>query len=465
MTSIGAPFSILSCDSIEALPGASSRFAALADRTGFVLLLLAVIALLIRPADLLPIFGGAPIYESLVIGCIIASLPSWYEQLRWRSLQKNSITALVLLLIPAVVLSHLDHANTYDARFGCIEIGKACFFFLLIVGVINSPRRLRAILWVGTACVFAEAFLAILQYQGFLHLDALQNVAQASYDQSTDESVRLVRLCGIGVFNDPNDFSLILVAAMVVCVYGLGEYWMGWARLLFLAPLLLLGQALVLTHSRGGFAAALAALLAFLPARFGWRNTVPLACLLVPLLIMSFPGRQTEVDLGNPEDTFQTRLDLWNDSLDQFRSAPLFGIGQGKLADQIGQVSHNSYVHAFAEMGLLGGSAFVGAFYLLLRGLRIAQPADPSLRRLHPYLRAVIASYAVGLLSLSRCYTVPTQMILALGTAYLMLAGRSGPVAIPQFDRACVRRVFAVGLLTLLGTWLFLRLMLERGRS
>ena len=43
--------------------------------------------------------------------------------------------------------------------------------------------------------------------------------------------------------------------------------------------------------------------------------------------------------------------------------------------------------------------------------------------RFLPYMAAIGAGYAVGLLSLSRCYTVSTLLILALGTAFLNLAG------------------------------------------
>ncbi len=461
--SLIAPASNFHSDGPLVLSRMKSRAAALADHTGFVLLLLTVSVLLIRPADLLPVLGGAPFYEILVIACIFVSLPRLAEQLTLRSLQGNSITTLVLLLIPSVMFSHLAALNTYDARLGGAEVGKAFVFFLLVVGLVDSPKKLRLLLLVVVACIFVEALLAVLQYKGALHLAALESVTQADIDPDTNESVLLVRICGIGVFNDPNDFSLIIVVAMVMCVYGMGELQSRWARLLLLGPMALFGYALMLTHSRGGILASIAALVVFLLARFGWRNTLPLACVLIPVLIIPFSGRQTQVDLDNPEDTFQTRLDLWSKSIDAFRSAPVFGIGQGKLLDLIGHVSHNSYLHAFAEMGFLGGAVFVGAFYLTLRGLSVVKPCEPSLRRLRPYLLALVASYAVGLLSLSRCYTVPTQLILSLGTAYLVIAARNGSPAIPKFDGVCIRRVAIAGVVVLVGSYVFMRLMLERG--
>ena len=51
------------------------------------------------------------------------------------------------------------------------------------------------------------------------------------------------------------------------------------------------------------------------------------------------------------------------------------------------------------------------------------QIQNPRQARFLPYMAAIGAGYTVGLLSLSRCYTVSTLLILALGTAYLNLAG------------------------------------------
>jgi hypothetical protein len=313
------------------------------------------------------------------------------------------------------------------------------------------------------AAIFAVAVLAVLQYHGVLNLTALQSVVSRSVDP--DNPAPLIRLCGVGVFNDPNDFSLVLVTAAVACAYGLGERHAGRARWALLLPLAVFGYALLLTHSRSGLLSALVALLAFLPARFGWRHAAPLACLLVPLFLALFWGRQTSVNLNDPDDTFQTRLELWNHSLDAFRSAPLMGIGQGKLVDAIGQVAHNSFLHAYAELGLFGGTAFIGVFYLALRGLWRAAPADRELARMRPYLLAATAGYATGLLSLSRCYTMPTQLNLALATSYLVLASRTGPLVIARFDAACVRRIAAVGLVFLAATHVFVRLLLRGGPS
>lgn len=434
-----------------------------AERIGMALLIAATWALLLRPADLIPWLADAPIYEDLIVACLFVSLPRVCHQIRAHSLQRNAIALLVLLLVPAVMLSHLSHADTYDARLGGVEMIKASALFLLITGIIDSVQRLKTLLFAMTAGVFVMTVLAVLQYHGALNMPALSSVVQGSPDP--DNPGILVRLCGIGVFHDPNDLSMLLVMGMAQCAYVLGERRHGLARWAMLVPIGLFGYAVILTHSRGGLMALVTALLTFLGARFGWRNAMAVAALLVPALLVPAWGRQTSVDLDNPDDTFQSRIELWYTSFDLFKSAPFFGIGQDKLVDLIGKVTHNSYLHAFTEMGLFGGVVFTGAFHLALRGLRRAAPEEAELARLRPYVFAMTAAYAVGLLSLSRCYTVPTQLVLALATAYLAIASRHGRAALPRTNWRCVHRVITAGLVMLAATYLFVGIMLQRGGS
>src|SRR5262249_61139737 len=101
--------------------------------------------------------------------------------------------------------------------------------------------------------------------------------------------------------------------------------------------------------------------------------------------------------------------------------------------------AHNSYVHAYTELGLVGGTFFLGAFYLAFEQLRrlrraAATIADPEMRRLGPYLASVVVRYAAGLMSLSRLDVVPTYLVLALPTAYATAADPDGSKASLPLD-------------------------------
>src|SRR5205085_12241411 len=130
-------------------------------------------------------------------------------------------------------------------------------------------------------------------------------------------------------------------------------------------------------------------------------------------------GRQT--DISTSEGTAQLRIQFWSQGFSAMQGAPLFGIGSNRYNDVTSghQEAHNSFVHAYVDLGLLGGALFAGAFYFALwlpgrlNRLR-AGPPDRELQRARPYLLAVLAGYAAGLLSSSRVYTPTTYVLLGL---------------------------------------------------
>src|SRR3954464_15162152 len=66
----------------------AARLAHVADRLGFVLLLLSVFALVCPPGGMLPALAGAPIYEWLIGACLAVSLPRVLALVSWGSLRE-----------------------------------------------------------------------------------------------------------------------------------------------------------------------------------------------------------------------------------------------------------------------------------------------------------------------------------------------------------------------------------------
>jgi len=436
-----------------------ARISRTADRVGLVLLMLAIGTLLFRPSDVIPALEGASLYELCMVLCIVAALPRLVSQLGGRALREHAISALLVTFVFAILLSHLMRGDTWNARLGGIEAAKACILFLLVVGLVDTATKLRAMLLATAGSVLAVTILALLNYHGLVSIPSMESVVQPGNEEG---AAPLLRLCATGIFNDPNDYSLMLVLCESVCVYALSSRALGPKRMLVIVPAAIFAYALWLTHSRGGLMSGAAAALAFVTARYGWRNALPLMGLLSLLLLAPFWGRQTAWNLQDPDDTFQARLDLWSSALDSFRDAPLFGVGQGKLVDEIGQVAHNSYLHAFAELGLVGGTIFIGAFWLAIRGLWRASPLDHAISRLRPCVLAITLGYAAGLLTLTRCYTVPTQLVMALATVYLRLASTGGVPVEPRLDRRTLRVIVLAAAAFLAMTYVFVRIMLHR---
>ena len=103
-------------------------------------------------------------------------------------------------------------------------------------------------------------------------------------------------MCGTGIFNDPNDFALILVTAIPMCLCWLTDPNKKAMRPFWLLLLLFFGYALMLTHPRGGFLAASFAglMVTLVHLKYGGKKTLLLGLFFLPLLVLQcFAGRMT----------------------------------------------------------------------------------------------------------------------------------------------------------------------------
>jgi O-antigen ligase len=174
--------------------------------------------------------------------------------------------------------------------------------------------------------------------------------------------------------------------------------------------------------------------------------------------------------ISTNDGTGQTRIQLWSDALGYFRESPLFGIGMENYRQFSSHVAHNSFLHCYVELGLIGGSLFVGAFYLAARGMfelrrrhddPDASELDPELKRLHPFLMAMLVGYTIGICFLSRTYIVPTYMMLGLAVVYLRLHSTQTLVPITTWNRFIWPRLAGVSVSFLVGAHVFVRMFVN----
>ena len=396
----------------------------------FALFLILNATLFIRPAEIVPDLIGLPIYNVLILLNLTAASIKFAGRLSVSTLQAEPITACVLGLLASIFLSHASHLNFLLACEGAFEFAKVVLYYLLLVAVLDTPARLRRFLAALVVFVSILTGLALLHYHGTINVPSLDAVADREIDAKTGEEYVVMRLCSTGIYNDPNDLSMILLVATAACLFLAGARPGGLPKPYWLAPAGVFLYALTLTHSRGGFLALLAGMMVLFYARFGPKKASVLATVALPVMFVLFAGRQTNISTDG--DTGQDRIQLWAEGFIMFRESPLFGIGENFYAERAGLVAHNSFVHPFAELGFLGGTLFLGAFAyavrtLLALGGHADMIADPDLKRLRPFLLAMVVGYAFGMLTVSRNYVVPTYMILGIITAYLRLASANAP--------------------------------------
>lgn len=439
----------------------------------YFLFLLVNATLFIRPAEVFGIREAENVYQYLMIACLAVALPDLLAYLSNRPLSTQPITLCVFGLLLAVPLAFGAMGNLNEAMRAGVYFAKVVVYYLLFVSLITTSARLHNLLrWL---LIFGGVLtlLSVLNLEGVIHLQSLKPLDDSEVDALSGDLITFQRLMGTGIFQDPNEMCMMLAALLPLCLHALTDSRAGLLKALWLAELLLFGYAIYLTRSRGGFLALVAGLGVFVCARFGWRRALNLGALGLPVLLLLFAGRQTQLDAG--AGTAKTRIELWSDWMMVFRGSPIFGEGiplgdetkEGKLSlGATDHLAHNSYLQAFADMGLLGGPLFLGAFFLALWSLRRLGPGttlvDPGLRRMRPYLLGCVAAYAVGLLSLSLCYMVPTYLILGLAVAFANMAVCYPPVAPLHFDGKVLTRFATLSAGYLAALYVFVRVFIHR---
>jgi O-antigen ligase len=419
-----------------------------------VLFLLLNATLFLRPAEIIPQLTGLPIYEVVILTCLALSLPSVLRQFRYRALMENPITLCVLGMLPAIVLSHLSKGDTWYARTLGTEFIKVILYYLLLVGLVNTPGRLRQFLIAITVFALVLTVVSLLRYHGVIELATIAPLEQeqAAVDPATGTNVVVARLQAAGIYANPNDLARIIVVGITLCLFGMSRKGARVPWVVWLPPLLVFVHALRLTYSRGGLLALVAGIMVLFFTRYGKAKGAAALVVLLPALLL-FSGRQT--DISTSKDTGQSRIKLWSHGLVAMRSAPVFGIGADRYFKMAGNHAHNSFLEAFVETGLVGGVIYTGAFFLAATGLHRLKSEemkanDPALWRMRPYVLSLVVGTIVGQLSSSREYSLPTYMILGLVSVYLSLAARRTPGSVVRMSPLLAVRLAVVGVTTLL---------------
>ena len=429
---------------------------------GYALLVLVTAAMFVRPGELIAQIAGYPIYQILIIACLFIASRTLWNQLFCLRFADRPMTSCLFVLVMAVFMSHLVHGNLWGARDSAWNVTKQVALYVLIVGLINTPNRLRAFVGWITILTTITAALSLFDFIGWIQLNAIDSLQELHRSSST-ESGTINRIRGTGIFEDPNDLGLVIVTGLVFCMYFMTQDGLGWPRYVWAIPMIVLGTTLGETQSRGAFISLAAAIPAWFFYQRGTRLAILGSLLFVPVLIFGFAGRMTEIDAVY-EGTGQTRLQIWSDAFDVFRSAPLFGIGEGAFADTTGFVAHNSFLQAFAELGVLGGCSFLAVFLtgsIGLTKLTSSEDTPSEVTRLRGFVFAAIVGYSVGIFALSRQFVGPTFIILGLSGATQAISNRDlGPAW--KLGIEYTLRVLLASALLLIATYLLIRIFVQR---
>ena len=304
-------------------------------------------------------------------------------------------------------------------------------YFLIRLGV-NSQRQLNGLIYLLAALNMFLAVNGILQFHTGI---GFGNIA-----------MRLDRIYGTGIFNDPNDLGMtfVMTVPLLLMIITRSRTFL-FVRILAVAGLALVLVALYYTNSRGAILGLGATMVCFSFMKFRPVTASLMAVVFVGMVAIAAPSRGTEIDAG--ESSAQSRIQSWAEGWNMLKTHPITGVGFGQYTEYHSKVAHNSFVHTFAELGLLGAFCLVGMFYWYFKGLRAIPTED---RDLAAWRRWLTIS-AVGMLTcgwfLSRQYVPIFYVLLAIGACGASINAPASKLKSTGTDFAWISAFTVVGVL------------------
>jgi putative inorganic carbon (hco3(-)) transporter len=342
-------------------------------------LLLFTAVLFLRPQDQikpLEIFHLAEVFALISIAGLVTGRLARRLPVSVFTPEIGGIIAFGLAMIASIPMSIWPGGSVNVLT----DVGiKVFLIFVLLVNTLDRPERLDQLTFM---MVVLSGYLSVLGV-----FDAVRGVHMVEGD-------RLRGPVG-GMFDNPNDFALALVAVLPFALLWMFRDVPLWKRGIAAGSALAMMASIVFTRSRGGML-GLAAMIALLVVRsIRFKPSVAAATLVgvlagLPLAPASFWDRMVSiVDADkDPTGSRQARIDLMKEAWQVYLEHPVVGIGLGQFVNydpedrvQAWRVTHNALLEVATELGTLGLVPFL---YLLWRGAtatrtarRLLLPAAP----------------------------------------------------------------------------------------
>ena len=420
----------------------------------FTLVCLYVAILLVRPQEWYEPVKG---YELVNIVAIPTILVAFIEQGKTRAgsfFLRNRFSQVMLGLFASVLLSQLIRFRIQGAVDAVREFGKVVILFYLVAILVNTPRRLKVMMWIIIGCSMLLAYHTYLQVQtghGFGNIEPY-----GSYD--TDD----FRVIGSGIFSDPNDFAMLYIMAMPF-VFGLVA-----AGASMISKMLLLGSlppmVYVLWHtkSRGGVIGFCAMFLAY--SWLSAKSLVVRILFVVTLLCAIVVFGPERARGAYVEGSASGRVMEWGYGIQMLKENPLFGFGYMRWPEfSGGMAAHNSAVNCFAELGLIGYACWFTLCLIVVKTvLRVARATgqvDFRTRRLANGLFAAQVGYLTAAFFLTRTYNPVLFFLLGMGVGLLrwIESQEQAPSPLVEVSARDLRRSVILALVSIPAIWILIR--------
>ena len=359
--------------------------------------LLYITLIYIRPAEIVPGWAAIPFVD--IVTVIAAIIGIFSLGVKPRPIANLPHDKFLLAFWAFIAISSAKVWMT-GVVLSFIAFSPVIVCYFLIRAGVTTQRQLNGLLYLLVALNVFLAINGIMQYHTGI---GLGNV-----------TMKLDRIYGTGIFNDPNDLGLTFVLSVPLMLMMIARRRSSMLlRIPVVVALALVLVALYYTNSRGAIVGLAATMVCFSFFKFKPITASIAAVALVGLVAVAAPSRGGEISVG--ESSAQSRIQSWAEGWNMLKWHPITGVGYGQYTEHHDRVAHNSFVHTMAELGLLGAFALVGMFYWYFKGVRLIPVTDPDLEA---WRRALMVS-AAGMLTcgwfLSRQYVAIFYVVLAIG--------------------------------------------------
>jgi putative inorganic carbon (HCO3(-)) transporter len=385
-------------------------------------LLIYLAMIYLRPQEFVPALRAKPIM--LVLAIIVLVTLLIHNAIRKSRLLavdlRQGIFMIAFFII--IILSQLQRFYIGGARMAFDSFLPVFILFFMIINLASSfaeMKRTYLLLLVMTVFLAANG---ILQYHRGFDI-AGQNMIQG-------------RIRWIGIFEDPNDLGLAILAFTPFALLKLTRKGCtAFSRLGYLLVLGILLYALYLTNSRGTFIGLLVVSAYLFSRAWGTVRGLLVAAALGTVIFLAGPSRLA--DLSRDEASASGRIDAWAQGLGLLKWRPVLGVGYGSFTEYHALTAHNSVVLCMAELGLVGLYVWllliVTSFQEMIVVEKRAQGGEFAF-----YARALqlsIVGFFTAAFFLSRTYNEVLFIILALCTVLSRFGREQFGYRVPFFSR------------------------------
>ena len=280
--------------------------------------------------------------------------------------------ALLLGLIAIISIPQaIDPALSWEIFYTLYV--KTLIVFIVMVNVLRTDRRLRAMMLLALVTGGIMSFTALIDYSA----------------GRTGNYVERANVAISNMFGEPNSLALHLVTMIPLALaLGVGSSNV-FKKLLYLGGSLAMIAGVLATFSRGGFLGLVAA--GFVLAwKLGRRNRFAIVAIVLIAVVAAMlfaPGGYGErvVSIFNPsgDSSASARQALLTRSFWVAITSPLLGVGIGNLRVVLihDQVSHNAYTQIGGDMGLIALTLYL--MFLIIPYRRLAAIERETLKEDH----------------------------------------------------------------------------------